>query len=172
LRKKNYFLEHKKNLLSGFSKNSALLQLKNIKFILKSLFFLIILHMASSVDERVFPVVFVMRISKQKRWRNMGFLKSETLFFRNDEKTSKSSDGKNALSQKVKLSVHKAPDRVKIYRPLKRRKIKLHKIKIINNKLAKEFSRDEGRATSPMRNEWSDELTMINWLASLNIYLS
>ncbi|MDR0753697.1 MAG: hypothetical protein LBE95_03465 [Holosporaceae bacterium] len=90
------------------------------------------------------------------------------------------------MSQKIKLSMYKLYDHTKTYHPLKRKKIKFHKLKFVINgnvcdlskaiKTLKEGGSDIlskrysiNKSEFARQNNWSNEEEIINWLDSINI---
>jgi hypothetical protein len=112
----------------------------------------------------------------------MKAFKNRELISSSNEKLCETHNGKANSSQKVKLLAYKTRDSMKTYRPLKRKKIKLHKLKFIQNA----FERDLNSAIKTLdkigdpilskrycaakfSDNWSGEEEIINWLASINI---
>ncbi|MDR2723888.1 MAG: hypothetical protein LBB25_01610 [Holosporaceae bacterium] len=116
----------------------------------------------------------------------MKSLKNNVLVLQDKKQLCKMHNGKNHSSQKIKLLMYKSYNHAKTYHPLKRKKIKLHKLKFVpdivsrdsirnvkssemieNNVLSKRYSVNRDRLSK--QNNWSSKEEIINWLTSIDI---
>jgi hypothetical protein len=116
----------------------------------------------------------------------MKSLKNNALSSANKRQLCKTHNGKSPSSQRAKLSIHKSCSRIKIYHPLKRKKIKLHRLKFVQDVVIYDFSalvktlKTDGcdilskryctsNGPSSKNDIWSSEEDVINWLVSVNV---
>ncbi|MDR2067947.1 MAG: hypothetical protein LBP41_03090 [Holosporaceae bacterium] len=112
-------------------------------------------------------------------------LKNNVLKILAEEKLCETHNGKKNVSDKIKLSTHKAYDYGKIYHPLKNKRIRLHRLKFVNAFCGAEiydeghrFAQESavyGRKISRRRykvvakKKWATVDEIMNWLASVGV---
>jgi hypothetical protein len=106
-------------------------------------------------------------------------LKNNALAPTSKKQLCKTHNGKSSSSQKVKLLIYKSCGHIKTYHPLKKKKIKLHRLKFIRDTtdytfqmskydiLSKRYCARGGK--SDKDHVWNKEEEVINWLISINV---